>query len=289
MEQVIERHLVLPKVAVSLATIRWGEVTEVDPTSQGYNVCQRLSDKHAPLRIGNLNAREAFPRFRSVAFLPPACPVRLYPLDEPFRVLNCSFDKQHFEEITGIGEDQWVEHTSALVAIKDRRLETLMQEIYGELIQPDFGQEILIEAATTMILVEMARYGRRLEESIGRGAAGHGLAPWQLRRIHERLESALETGYPGLDELARLCGISQSHLMRTFKAATGWPIHKFIAEERTKAAKQLLLSDHLNAKEIAARLGFRSAAYFATAFRKATGKTPTEYRRETRATWVENA
>lgn len=289
MESLIEKHLTLPHVTVNLATVQWGEVTEVDPSSRGYNICQRLSDRHAPLRIGNVNAHEAFPRFRSVAFLPPDCPVRLYPLEQPFRVLNCSFDKDYFEEITEITEEHWQEHTGALVAIKDRRLEAMMQEIYGELLQPDFAQDILIEAATTMILVEMARYGRRLDEVSGRGAAGHGLAPWQLRRIHERLESAIEIGYPGLDELAQLCGISQSHLMRTFKMATGWPIHKYIAEQRSEAAKLLLLEENLNSKEIAARLGFRSAAYFATAFRKATGKTPTEFRREARAGMVGTA
>jgi len=134
-----------------------------------------------------------------------------------------------------------------------------------------------------MILIEMARYGRRLGSPGRTGAAGQGLAPWQLRRINERLALALEQGYPGLDELAALCGISQSHLMRSFKIATGWPIHKFITEERLRAAKQMLAQGEINAKEIASRLGFRSPAYFATAFRRMTGKTPTEYRREAQA------
>jgi AraC family transcriptional regulator len=132
-----------------------------------------------------------------------------------------------------------------------------------------------------MILVEMARYFRQLAEP--RGAAGHGLAPWQIRRIEQRIEAAELRGYPALAELAELAGISQSHLMRGFKASTGWPIHKFIAEERLRAAKQLLAREELNSKEIAGRLGFRNPAYFATAFRRMTGKTPSEYRREARA------
>jgi AraC family transcriptional regulator len=248
-----------------------------------YCVCQRLSDNHAPLRIGNINAREAFPRVRSVGFLPPGYAVRLYPLDGPFRVLNCAFEKSYFENIAEIGQDQWEEHTNALVAIRERRLEMLMQEIYGELVQPDFGRDILIEAASTMILVELARYGRRLSSCNRQSQPGQGLAPWQLRRIHDRLDAALELGYPTLDELSQLCGISQSHLMRTFKASTGWPIHKYVAEERLKAAKQMLVDEHLNSKEIAGKLGFRSAAYFATAFRRMTGKTPSQFRREARA------
>jgi AraC family transcriptional regulator len=220
----------------------------------------------------------------SVGFLPPGQPVRLYPVDGPFRVLNCAFEQRHFESVTQLGQAHWEAHTGRLVAIRDRRIEMMMQEIYAELMQPGFGQDLLVEAASTMILVELARYGHRLGRVSQRGGgAGQGLAPWQLRRINERIEAALEGGYPGLAELAALCGISQSHLMRSFKAATGWPIHKFIAEERLRAAKRLLSREDLNSKEISARLGFASPAYFATAFRRMTGKTPSEFRREARA------
>lgn len=279
----IEIELHLPRVSVHLATITFGGEQVFHPRTTGYNICQRLSDDHAPLRIGNINAREAFPRVRSVGFLPPGCDVSLYPMDGPFRVLNCAFESAWFEAVTGFGLDQWEAHTGALVSIKDRRLEMLMQELLGELVQPGFAHEMLVEAVCTMILVEMARYARLLDDKAGRGTAGQGLAPWQLRKIHQRLEAALQIGYPGLDELARLCGISQSHLMRTFKASTGWPIHKYIAADRLGAAKRLLLEDDLNSKEISSRLGFRSPAYFATAFRRMTGKTPTEFRRESRA------
>jgi len=282
MEPEIEREVTLPSLSVQLATVNWTEAQDVLPSTAGYNICQRLSDDHSPLRIGNINAREAFPRVNSVGFLPPGCSVRLYPVEGPFRVLNCAFEPKLFESVTGISQRQWEEHTGALVSIKDRRLEMLMQEIHAELVQPGFGHELLIEAASTMILVEMARYARSLDESRSRGGAGQGLAPWQLRRINERLAESLDDGYPSLDELAALCGISQSHLMRSFKASTGWPIHKYISEERLRAAKQMLAGDEFNSKEIASRLGYRSPAYFATAFRRMTGKTPTEYRREAR-------
>jgi AraC family transcriptional regulator len=283
MEQQLERQLTLPRMSVHLATVHWGKLEEVRPQFDGYNLCQRLSSDHAPLRIGNLPAREAFPRVRSVAFLPPGCPVQLYPMSKPMRVLNCVFDKAWFEETTGIGPDLWERHTRALIEIRNRRLEVLMQEILAELEHPGFGHELLIESAAAMILVEMARHAHRLVAEEGCAPGGQGLAPWQMRRIQERIAESVEAGYPGLAELAQLCGISQSHLMRTFKASTGWPIHKYINEERLRAAKQLLASEQLNAKEISARLGFRNPAYFATAFRRMTGKTPTEYRREARA------
>ena len=281
MEEKIERQLDLPRVSVVLGTVRWGAVEDVRPRLDGYNVCQRLSGDHAPIRIGNIGAREAFRRVRSIGFLPPDCAVRLFPVDGPFRVLNCAFERQWFEETTGIDAGFWDAHTRDLVSIRNRRLEVLMQDIQAEMEQPGFGHEPLVEAATTMMLVEMARHFQQLAEP--HGAVGNGLAPWQMRRIEERIAAADLRGYPSLAELAELAGISQSHLMRGFKASTGWPIHKFIAEERLRAAKQLLAKEELNSKEIAGRLGFRTPAYFATAFRRMTGKTPSEYRREARA------
>lgn len=280
MQPHIEKSLVLPNVSIQLATVEWAGVEQVGSRYHGYNICQRLSDNHAPLRIGNVKAREAFPRLHSVGFLPPGCAVKLYPVDGPFRVLNCLFDPDHFESVTGIGQKDWDEHTGALVWIRDRRLELLMQEIHAELVQPGYRHEMLVEAAATMILVEMGRYGRRLAETSGQEAPGQGLAPWQMRRINERLGEALAAGYPTMAELAKLCGISQSHLMRTFKATTGWPIHKYIAEERIRAAKAMLADNAITTKEVAARLGFRSPAYFATAFRRATGLTPSDFRRQ---------
>jgi len=283
MEHKIEKDESFAHVRVQLATVKWGPSGEVRPPHSDYFLCQRLSENHSPLRIGDIAAREAFPRVRSVGFLPPGCPVRLFPFEAPFRVLNCIFEKDFFERTTEITLDQWNAHTASLVAIKNKRLEILMQEIYAEMMQPGFAHALLIEAASTMVLIELARYAKQLERKNPKFGTSLALAPWQLRRIQERIQASLELGYPNLSELADICGISQSHLMRTFKASTGWQIHKYIAEERLNAAKRMLAEDQINSKEISAKLGFRSPAYFATAFRRMTGKTPSEYRGEIRA------
>jgi AraC family transcriptional regulator len=227
-----------------------------------------------------MNTHEAFPHERSVGIMPPGRAIRLLPLDAPFHFLNCAFERKHFELLTETSADDWEEHIAELPAVKERRLEVLMQELHSELLQPGFARDMLIEAVCVMVIVEMARFARRLSADSDRGAGAQTLAPWQMRRIRERLEASLEMGYPSLEELAELCGISQSHLMRTFKSSTGWPVHKFIAHERLSAAKRLLARDQLSSKEIAAKLGFRSPAYFATAFRRMAGTTPSGYRKQ---------
>lgn len=279
MRQHLEQEVVLPNVTVQLSTITWEGVGE-KPPRPAYSLFQRLSTNHSPLRIGNLSAPETLPRVRSVGFLPPGRSVRLFPIEKPLRVLYCFYDADFVENTTGIPRERWEKHTSSLIAPRNQRLEVMMQDMCAELDQPGFAHEILIEAVTTMMLVELARHARELD----RKASGRGdslpLAPWQLRRIQERIQASLEVGYPTLKELADLCGVSQGHLARAFKVATGWKIHQYIVEERLKTAKTMLAQRQFTCKEVSERLGFKSPAYFSTAFRRMTGKTPTDFRRQ---------
>jgi len=279
MQQNSEKKVVLPLVTVQLTTVVWQGVEDT-PAYSGYHLSQRLSDNHSPLRIGNVSRPEVMSRVRAVGLLPPGRPVRLFPVENPLKVLLCVFDEHYFEETTRVPRQQWEQHIGSVVAMRNQRLEALMQEIHAELEQPGIGRELLIESVSNMLLVELARYMDKLQRRGKSKQQGPALAPWQLRRIQERIQTSLDEGYPGLAELAALCGISQGHLARSFKASTGWQIHKFIAEERLKAAKQMLTQTDMSCVEVAARLGYRSAAYFSTAFRRMTGKTPTEYRRQ---------
>lgn len=279
MEHRVEKSVDLPHVSVQLASVSWQGMEDAPPYP-GYNLSQRLSDDHAPLRLGNLTSPEILPRVRSVGFLPPGRSIRLFPVEKPLRVLYCVYDKDYFETTTGIAQEIWDHHLGSLVAIRNKRLEILMQEIHAELLQPGICHELLIEGATTMMAAELARHVSQLERRKSRQGDSLALAPWQLRRIEERIQASLEMGYPNLTDLAELCGISQGHLMRAFKASTGWQIHKYIAEQRLESAKTLLADERYTCEEVAVKLGFKTPAYFSTAFRRMTGKTPTEFRRQ---------
>lgn len=287
MHQNLEKEVILANVTVQLSTISWEGIGE-KPPNPCYSLFQRLSDNHTPLRLGNLTAPEVLPRVRSVGFLPAGRSVRLLPIEKPLRVLYCFYDADFVESTTEITREQWKKHTGALVALKDQRLEMLMQEIHAELDQPGFAHTLLIESVTNIMLVELARRVRQLERKSPRSGDCLALAPWQLRRIEERIQASLELGYPVSSELADLCGISQGHLARAFKASTGWQIHRYIAEQRLNAAKIMLAKAQFSCEEVSVRLGFTSAGYFSTAFRRMTGKTPREFRKQALATGFGN-
>lgn len=80
--------------------------------------------------------------------------------------------------------------------------------------------------------------------------------------------------------LAKRVGYTENYLARKFKAEIGIPINAYVRKARIHRAKMLLSSTAMSIQEIADGLHFCSRSYFAEAFQKETGMTPTEYREE---------
>lgn len=84
----------------------------------------------------------------------------------------------------------------------------------------------------------------------------------------------------GLPELAREVGISSHDLSYLLNEGFGVNFFQFINTYKVNEAKQLMLSDkhrHLNMLGIAYSAGFNSKTTFNTAFKKATGLSPSQY------------
>lgn len=280
----IEREIVLPDVTVELATITWDAVGE-SPRHQAHALFQRLSRDHSPLRLGSLSTFDLLPRLRSVGFLPAGSSVPLLPIEKPLRVLTCFIDPEYVARQTGVAAPVWTQNAGALAALRNKRIELLMQDLHAELDQPGMAHAFLVESIVGVMLVELARFVSELERRRARSGIVLSLAPWQLLRIEERIKASPGQGspgpgYPGLGELAELCGVSQGHLARSFKASTGWQIHKYIAEQRIKTALDMVRQGDMTCEEISVRLGFASPGYFSTVFRRMIGRTPSEMRRE---------
>ena len=84
----------------------------------------------------------------------------------------------------------------------------------------------------------------------------------------------------GIDDVAKQIGMSRSSLTRRFKAETNKTVNEQITENRIRDAKRLLRYSDMTFGEIAATLSFSSQAYFQTVFKRKTGLTPGEYRKE---------
>ena len=69
-----------------------------------------------------------------------------------------------------------------------------------------------------------------------------------------------------------------SYLNRVFKAHTGKTLHDFLSRYRLQSAMELLRSQSLTVKEVAALCGFPDPYHFTKAFKKYTGTPPSKYK-----------
>jgi len=162
------------------------------------------------------------------------------------------------------------------------RLETLHKGARDDPLPIQLAERLWTLSGVGLNRLESDRLGHALATLLMRQvprAPVNGLAPWQVRRVQDRLMADLAADI-GLDELAQLVGLSTFHFCRAFRAATGLPPHRWRHARRMERARELLEATAQPVSEIAAAVGYDDPSRFAAAFRKALGVSPTQLRRE---------
>ena len=83
-----------------------------------------------------------------------------------------------------------------------------------------------------------------------------------------------------LDSVGEILHISPAYLSAQFKKYQKMNFLDCLTELRINAAKELLADPFRSSAEVASMVGYEDASYFARAFKKSTGMTPTQYRRQ---------
>ncbi|MCA1375460.1 MULTISPECIES: AraC family transcriptional regulator [unclassified Bradyrhizobium] len=142
--------------------------------------------------------------------------------------------------------------------------------------RPDETNQLFIDHMMLALTAHVAQaYGGLRPSEPNRG----GLAPWQVKRVCERLESDLG-GKLSLQEIAAEFDLSISHFSRAFRISTGLPPHQWLLRQRVKAAKQLMTVRDLSLSEIAISAGFANQSHFTRVFSSVVGVSPGTWRRE---------
>ncbi len=215
-----------------------------------------------------------FARFGQLHFRPAGVPLQVRYGGGPFSSIRVRFDARHFARVTGL-RGRWSDgQLLACLDVRQARIEDALLRLSEECSTPRPGGTLLTAALGTVILVELGRY---LQDAEQRGQRRHGgLSAHNLRRIAAHL--AASTGRTDVATLARLCNLSRHHFMRAFRLSTGLTVAKYVEAARISRAKTLLVARGQPIRAIAQRLGFPGPAAFATVFRRATGRTPSDYR-----------
>jgi AraC family transcriptional regulator len=141
---------------------------------------------------------------------------------------------------------------------------------------PTSEDHLYREALGVVLVHELVRLNRgapRIEPQV-RG----GLAAWQQRIVTAYIEDHLAESIP-LATFAQLVRLSPHYFCRAFKQSFGIPPHRYHTTRRIERAKVLLAKRAISVTDIGLRVGFSETSSFTTAFRKATGLTPSGYHR----------
>lgn len=122
-----------------------------------------------------------------------------------------------------------------------------------------------------LLLIETTRLLQ--EDSAGGVATMHPA----VAVVREHIDGAPERDWK-LAELARLGGLSATHLAEIFTRDVGEPPHRYLLRQRMQRAQELLATTNIGISDLGLELGFSSGQHFAAVFRRHTGTTPRDYR-----------
>ncbi len=111
--------------------------------------------------------------------------------------------------------------------------------------------------------------------------AGGGPAIDARARVVERTLARIRESRgapPAVADLSRAAHLSPNYLTALFKAQTGQDLRTFLAHERIQRAETLLTTTDLPIKAIATELGYSDPFTFSRAFKRGTGRPPSQVR-----------
>lgn len=168
-----------------------------------------------------------------------------------------------------------------LHAAGDPALTETLLHLRGEMEGRLPGYRLRVHALCSSLTVLFARTGvvipddSSLAGQAGAGA-GTGYSVGKVKnylRLHFRQPTRLS-------DVSAFVGMSEEHIARRFKSATGMTVFEYLRRLRIAEAKSLLAATDSNLSEIAQRTGFASLTVFSRNFSRETGVTPSEFRRQ---------
>lgn len=160
--------------------------------------------------------------------------------------------------------------------LRDERMRRVLEDIGRELAAPDPLGSVVGEGLIRQLAGLLARSA--LAGTAQLASQRGGLAPRRLRAVLELIDRQAAEKLT-VDELAAEVSLSTHHFCHAFRQSTGLPPHRYLLTRRLAQARALLENPALSLADVAARAGFGGSSQFATAFRRATGLSPSAWRR----------
>lgn len=155
-------------------------------------------------------------------------------------------------------------------------VDELTNRIYTEIRQKKTGYELMIRSYVVQLLTFAVRNRDILKKE----------AEDSLKRANKRIFEILNyinTHYAenlSLESVAQEFYISKFYLSHAFKEVTGFTFVEYLSNVRIKEAQRLLYKTNYPVSQVAEMVGFGTVTHFGRVFRKISGDSPLNYRKQ---------
>ncbi len=174
-----------------------------------------------------------------------------------------------------------LDNLKSRVVTVPQTLKAYVDDLIAEGREPGVDSELLATILVSRILIGLHRMEKAGAPTRGKGKKKerfHGpvsgltvrIEAFMARNLHRPLTRA---------DLAAAVHISEPHLARLFRAATGKSLIDRLTELRLEQSASLLRESNLPITRIALEVGFNSYSHFTKTFKQRLGTSPSAYRR----------
>ncbi len=238
------------------------ELAEAPAAGRARCLVQTADGQHRP--AGMLN------------FMPPQTERKVRWNEGSRQAIVCMMEPERLGLLGAVDWHWGAVDTASTLDVQNERMRTGMRWLAEEITTPSFASGLQINSILTMLAIELHRH-------CGGGVVAESSVPGKLSARHlsllkDLVEGSTNPAELSLAALAAACQLPARELSTLFKATAGQTLRSYVAATHIARAKVLLDDADLLIKQVAYGSGFRSAAAFGDAFRRATGLTPLQYR-----------
>jgi AraC-like DNA-binding protein len=165
-----------------------------------------------------------------------------------------------------------LQHNNTPVLVKVKEAVQILQSLHSELGQQQIGYATRVNHLIDDLLILLARqstYQNNLRRDF----------PTTFMKLEQALRQNLSHQWT-VDEMAAMVGLGTTAFNEKVKGYTGFPPMHYLINIRISEAMKMLRKPDMNLTAIALETGFYSSQHFSTTFKKLTGYTPGEFRKQ---------
>ncbi|MBW4422613.1 MAG: AraC family transcriptional regulator [Myxacorys californica WJT36-NPBG1] len=159
----------------------------------------------------------------------------------------------------------------------DPLIDQLGQALRSEMESQGSGSRLFVDSLTTALSIHLLRHYTVRQQPLQTHSGG--LPHRKLQQAINYIQAYLAQDL-SLEEIASTVEMSRYYFARLFKQSMGISPYQYVLQQRVEQAKALLRSSSLSIAEIAHHVGFADQSQLTVQFRKFTGTTPLDYRKQ---------